>query len=101
MKAPDLVLLLFFAFNSWVYIQFDNNTAVAQAIQAALALLSIGCVAWLRLSHQSIPFILVILFTGVQLTLSFRHNTIKYFMLLPLLYNIGLKRVMKKFALIG
>ena len=100
MKLSYFVLIFFFTFNSWVYLQFDTTPRIAQIIQAVLALLSIGCVAWLRISTESIPFILIILFTGILLTFSFHYDVLHYFMFLPLLYNLGLKRIINKYLLI-
>lgn len=100
MKLSYFIVVCFFTFNSWVYLHFDNTPRVAQVLQAIIALLSVGCVAWLRISTESIPFVLIILFTGILITLSFHYDVLKYFMFLPLLYTIGLKRIINKYLLI-
>lgn len=100
MKPSDIVLIIFFSLNSWIYLHFDQNMPVARGIQAVLALLSISCVIWLRFKLESIPFILIILFTGLLLILSLRYNVSQYFMLLPLIYNFGLQRIIQKYVLI-
>jgi hypothetical protein len=100
MKSSDIVLIVMFVVNSWIYLQFDHNSRVAHILQSIIALISIGCIAWLRISFQSIPFVLVVLFSGLFLTLSFYYNILQYSMFIPLLYTFGLERILKKYQLI-
>lgn len=100
MKASDIVLIVMFTTNSWVYLQFDQNSRIAHILQSVFALISIACIAWLRMSFQSISLVLVVLFSGLFLTLSFYYNVLQYSMYIPLLYIFGLERILKKYQLI-
>jgi hypothetical protein len=100
MEKTEIILIIMFSLNSWIYLHFDSQIRIAQALQCIVAIISIFFISIYGLKSHSYPYILCLLITGFLTTISFYTDVDKYFMLIPFLFLISIHRIRRKLSMI-
>jgi hypothetical protein len=100
MERQELMLIIMFSLNSWIYLQYDTKMKIAQALQCIVALISIGFINHYGFRTASLPYAISMLTTGVLMAASYYADVEKCFMIIPFVFVISVERIRRKLDLI-